>query len=75
MELEWQLIETAPKDGTVVIVWPPTYNGTVSCAAWDNDRFTKRSRPYWRRLDSRSVLTDRNSQPTHWMPVFTGPER
>jgi len=71
---DWQPIETAPKDGTYVMVWPPTYSGAVSCAVWDWQTDHKRPRPFWQRLDTDSAWTSRNHPPTHWMPVPEGPE-
>jgi hypothetical protein len=71
----WQPIETAPKDGTCVIVYPPTFDGLVSCAKWDEDRYAKRPRPYWRRMDAFGQVTrSRDNQPTHWMPLPDPPK-
>lgn len=68
----WQPIETAPKDGTQILVCGGTYgcdyvpyefSGTfkgVACAVWDEDDYESWSeageRPNWYR-------------PTHWMPL------
>jgi hypothetical protein len=73
--MNWQPIETAPKDGRYVIVWPPTFTGVVSCARWDEDKYLKRPRPYWSRTDDmgRSTMS-REKQPTHWMPLPPPPE-
>lgn len=71
----WQPIETAPKDGTVVLVYPGVWsNRTCSVARWDDDRSAKRPRPYWSRDDTSSVTTCRNVPPTHWMPLPAPPE-
>lgn len=73
--MNWQPIETAPKDGTYIIVWPPTYKGVCSCARWYDDAYAKKPRPYWRRIDTHgSVLLSRENPPTHWMPIPNGPE-
>jgi hypothetical protein len=69
----WQPIETAPKDRHI-IVWPPTYTGGCSCAKWDDDRYAKRPRPYWRRIDASFVSDSRGNPPTHWDDVPEGPE-
>lgn len=66
---EWMPIESAPKDGTRIIVWPPTWHGGVSCAKWDLDRYAKNPRPYWNRVDALRVGDSRDHPPTHWMPV------
>ena len=62
----WQPIETAPKDGTVVIVWPPTWNAVTSCAYW------VAAECWWARLDLDGSIV-RPSEITHWRPVLTGP--
>jgi hypothetical protein len=71
----WQPIASAPKDGTYVLVWPPTYAGVASCARWDADRYAKKTpRPYWSRLDAWGRVTEsRSKPPTHWMSVPWGP--
>ena len=70
----WQPIETAPKDGTIVIVWPPTFTGAMSCARYDAQKHHLRPRPFWYRLDSYGgTFLCRERAPTHWRPVLTGP--
>ena len=72
--MEWQPIETAPKDGTRIMVWPPTWIGTASCARWNEDRHAKNPRPYWSRIDDHGRITiSREKQPTHWAPLPCGP--
>ena len=71
---EWQPIETAPKDGTYIIVWPPTFNGVTSCAHWDSDQYAKKPRPYWYRFDAVSITASRCNPPTHWSPVLEMPK-
>jgi hypothetical protein len=67
---EWQPIETAPKDGRHILVYPGTYNGvTASPARWERDDGVKAPRPYWLRLDAWSVIKSRCLTPTHWMPM------
>lgn len=70
----WPPIETAPRDGTLVIVWPPTYSGATSCARFNDDRFAKKPRPYWNRSDTAFTGASRGNPPTHWRPVLSGPE-
>ena len=69
--MEWQPIETAPKDGTAVLVFPPTWGGmSASIAAWDEDVYAKNPRPYWRRFDTLGrVSLSRDNAPTNWMPL------
>jgi hypothetical protein len=73
-EQAWLPIETAPKDGSYVFVWPPLWNGTIGCACWDEDGFARRPRPFWRRLDDMGRITEsRDNQPTHWRPLLAPP--
>jgi hypothetical protein len=51
----WQPIETAPKDGTVVLIWSPSRG---ACAAW------KKGRGWHTEPGVYHV-----SRPTHWMPL------
>ena len=71
--LPWRSIETAPRDGTLVIVWPPTREGATSCARFHDDRFAKKPRPYWNRSDTVFTGSSRGNPPTHWRPVLSGP--
>jgi hypothetical protein len=52
----WQPIETAPKDGTNVLVWCP-YRRIPVAATWQTAEF------YWVELYQGSVT------PTHWIPL------
>ena len=72
---EWMDISTAPKDGTYIIVWPPTWPGVTSCAKWDKDEFEINPKPYWRRIDAGGRTSiDRGKPPTHWMHRPKPPE-
>lgn len=72
--LDWRPIETAPKDGSAVLVWPPTWRGVISVARWDTDYRTRGpGNPYWRRIDAHAVMDSRNNPPTHWAPLPAGP--
>lgn len=67
----WQPIETAPKDGSTVLVYPATWsNRTGSTAHWNGDTYAKNPRPYWERDDAFGrVMQSREKPPTHWMPL------
>jgi hypothetical protein len=69
---DWQPIETAPRDGTSVLVYPPLWNGrSCSVAHYDNDEHAK---PFWKRDDDMGRSTfSRAVPPTHWMPIPTPP--
>lgn len=57
---EWRPIETAPKDGTEILVWLSW--GDYEITLWENDRWT------WEdRLSSQP-------EPTHWMPLPPPPD-
>ena len=72
---EWKTIDTAPKDGTTVLVYPPHWgNATVSIAWWDDDKYANRPRPFWKRIDARQITDSRENPPTHWMPMPPPPE-
>lgn len=66
----WQPIETAPRDGTIVLVHPATWTGmSASPARWDDNRYAKHPRPYWNRIDTVSAHISRAYEPTHWQPL------
>lgn len=72
---EWQPIETAPKDGSHIQVWPPTWTGVSSCARWETDKHSKNPRPFWSRTDDFGrVGTSRAIKTTHWKPISKGPK-
>jgi hypothetical protein len=78
--MEWQPIETAPKDGTRVLLHRPS-----AAASWAQlvigsfclDQHAKRPRPYWKHDKERleGVRQTRGEQPTHWMPLPSPPEQ
>ena len=71
---EWRPIETAPKDGTFILLAGPSgYITTpirVSVGRYDPER-----RPYspWQ-THSDDDFTDDGEEPTHWMPLPNPPE-
>jgi len=74
--MSWKLIDTAPKNGESVLVYPPTWGGkTASIARWDDDHFAKKPKPYWRRDDDMNRAScSRSTPPTHWMPLPAPPD-
>lgn len=65
-EAEWQPIETAPRDGTAVLVWLREYKG--------RDRFTS----YVAQFDGYSWVSVPGKYtwaPTHWQPLPPPPAR
>ena len=65
--MEWQKIETAPKDGTTIFIW---YAGEVRKAAYLNTAYTPD--PGWHLFsyNSWNLLFD---IPEYWMPIPKGP--
>ena len=70
---KWQSIETAPKDGTVILVWQ---RGKVWLSRWDSQRHNKHPRPFWAGGVSAvwGNAVSRSDPPTHWMPLPQPPE-
>jgi hypothetical protein len=72
-EREAQPIETAPKDGTQVLLWCPKLWGTGAwtIGMWDEDLYAIRPRPYWsmQSFGGSHITYSRNNQPTHWLPL------
>ena len=66
----WRPIETAPKDGTEILVYCPRL-GVCGPAKWDVNKFAKTPRPFWSHWGERiwGVTWVRSDQPTHWMPL------
>jgi hypothetical protein len=68
----WQPIETAPKDGTTVMLFYPKQNpaGIAEMGHYRRGIKTRRDEHEgWRYLRSHSALYDLEHQPTHWMPL------
>ena len=69
---DWRPISGAPKD-RYVVVWPPTWAGVLSCAKWDDDRFSRCPDPFWGRVDARTTIDSRREAPTHYAEIPSGP--
>jgi hypothetical protein len=61
---EWQPIETAPKDGTKIIVYRPNaeYQPIVGVDYWSKE------------LGNVWANSNEHRQPTHWMPLPEPPK-
>lgn len=73
---EWRPIESAPKDGTVIMLGWDNNDFCRPCAGyWEIDKYSKKPRPYWSNDLERSFGTRhaRENQPTHWMPLPGAP--
>ena len=75
MKLNWLPIEDAPRDGTRVIVWPPTWPGKATTTAfWCDNLRRHHTKPHWQRLDDKYGRScDEGMEPTHYMPLLRGP--
>jgi hypothetical protein len=73
---EWQPIETAPKDGMILLFRPTAPKwGMVSEGKWDAQPHHKKPNPYWEMwLKIGSTTDSRRHDPTHWMPLPEPPE-
>ena len=67
----WEPIETAPKDGTTILVWSQLYGGVAVLAYWDSDKYAKTPKPFWATSSQRYVgkTAERKFPPTHWRPL------
>jgi hypothetical protein len=67
--MSWHPIETAPKDGTHILVW----NGeTQTTVYWDTKLYIKR----WRLVESGwgEEIDDSFDDFTHWQPLMDPPK-
>lgn len=71
--LSWQPIETAPKDGTDILLYFGAW-GWIR-GNWDSQLHHGKPKPYWTndRLRYLGVTETRANQPTHWMPIPPAP--
>ena len=67
---QWQPIESAPKDGTWILVWWPYWAKTRPIVAkW----FPPNSQSEDAGWDSIESLSSHHEPPTHWMPLPPAP--
>lgn len=66
---KWQPIETAPRDGTEILVIDATwFNAKINQSSWKNDKFDKEHGGWW---DGFSTCY----RPTHWQPLPSPPNK
>lgn len=75
LEMKWQPIETAPKDGTKILVF--TIHGDVELSDWyfyDSERYepVEGTDGLFRRVTEKRGLWNSNT-PTHWAPLPAPP--
>lgn len=68
----WQPIDTAPRDGTRILIWRPSIgriDGRAEEGWWETQKYHNRPRPYWESTGWHGIGFKRNWPPTHWMPL------
>ena len=74
---DWQPIETAPKEGTRILL---TANGRVTIGFWATDAviFEGGEGPHWVEFECEDFYYSRHlidaDTPTHWMPLPEPPK-
>ena len=63
---EWQDIDTAPKDGTIILIWAEDFEYPI-LASWQEDKHHLHKRRYWGTGDKTHWLDLYAADPTHWM--------
>ena len=73
--MDWQPIETAPKDVAVLLYRPDAYQwARIAVGQWNDDHFAKRPCPFWgMRPQDTTKRAARAWEPTHWMPLPNPP--
>ena len=61
----WLPIETAPKDKTMILL----ASSRVEIGNWDDDKYARKPKPYWNRYSAFGKTSERENNPTHWMPL------
>jgi|DEB0MinimDraft_3_1074331.scaffolds.fasta_scaffold139672_2 hypothetical protein len=75
--MEWQPIETAPKDGTRVLAyWPDVYeiNAATQVESWYGPWAPWGSKEMLLTWQSAFEWADGDNSPTHWMPLPNPPQ-
>ena len=72
--MEWQPIETAPKDGTQVLLWCPDFKNPLKVGEYIESEMYRNGdlvseRKYW---SIGSMIFD-DPQPTYWMTLPSPP--
>lgn len=71
-DMEWRPIETAPKDGTYLLLGNPHGSWVAYyCKAYQSG--FKRTNPWFCMMLNRDHIADKSAPPTHWMPLPKAP--
>jgi hypothetical protein len=77
--VDWQPIETAPKDGTHILLWWRTCPDHPSVGAWDVDEEFEDRPTHWPspvegwRCEGDDIIPKNQHDVTHWMPLPAPP--
>ena len=66
--MEWQPIETAPKDGTEIVLWCENCKSLILRASWRDDKWKE-----WRLnlFDNMAwCLLEPYEKPSHWLQII-----
>jgi hypothetical protein len=79
LTMEWQPIETAPKDGTWVLCYGLAHDEDASeprifTAVWTNWRNGKKLKNWWWQFAWFDGGYYGECEPTHWMPIPAPPQ-
>ena len=83
--MKWQPIETAPKDGTPVLIWTPEGHDIASYSPREDDgqQSMGHDAGWWgcltpadpgRHMGNPDYYREAECQPTHWMPLPEPPD-
>jgi len=73
---DWQPINTAPQDGSrILLYWPTLFNQPhVACGTWQTQRYHVHPRPFWQSDYRWGIERLRDCPPTYWMPLPEPPQ-
>lgn len=73
---DWQPIETAPKDQTILLYRPTASSyARIAPGEWDDQRHHARPTPHWMSWHRLALVSDnKEHSPTHWMPLPEPPK-
>lgn len=73
--MDWQPIETAPKDETPILLWFPNAELHVIAAFWSDVSPPEGKLGGWYDSDGAgNPVTTWFDEPTHWMPMLEPPK-
>ena len=63
----WSPIDTAPLNKRILLAYS---DGRVTIGKWDDDRFSKRPKPFWNMVDSfMGIRWMRDNSPIAWLGI------